>query len=137
MLVIDLYDGRLRDIRWEGNPWHHFKDIHMPIEAFMHLLFGQKDIEELMVAYREVGSWNSAPGLDNEMRILLKVLFPKKPSHIILCKQIVIILVDRSLNIDSMHVRAGGIGIITANGHKCRLNGPFPNFEVLTDMGDV
>ncbi|UVI32997.1 hypothetical protein [Paenibacillus spongiae] len=82
VLKIRFHQGRILDITWQDNPDYLFQDIHKPLEYFMHLLFGQHDIEDYLMYYREVGSWNDDSGLNNEMRILLKVLFPKKPSHI-------------------------------------------------------
>lgn len=70
------------DITWEDNTGYEFQDLHMPLEYFMHLLFGQKDIEDFLFYYREVGSWNDEYGDDNEIRILFKILFPKKSSHL-------------------------------------------------------
>lgn len=82
IIAIIFKNGRIMDITWEDNIGYEFQDLHMPLEYFMHLLFGQKDIEDFLFYYREVGSWNDEYGVDNEIRILFKILFPKKPSFI-------------------------------------------------------
>lgn len=55
------------------------------LEAFCQLLFGQRDIDDYVKDNREVGSWNNGGGIAHEYQLLLKVLFPAKPSYINHC----------------------------------------------------
>ncbi len=81
VLHIEFSSGRIADIAWIPAE-HRFHDLHMPVDTFMQLLFGQQGIEDYTADYREVGSWNDDPGIDNEMRMLFVILFPVMPSHI-------------------------------------------------------
>lgn len=85
LIFIHFDSGKIIEISSVDNVHHGYYDIHMPLEIFMHLLFGQMDIDDCMHLNREVGSWNDGRGVDNELRILLKVLFPKKSSYINHC----------------------------------------------------
>lgn len=82
ILRFHFENGKIKDIAWEDNNEFRYQDVHMPLEYFMHMLFGQKDIEDFQYLYREVGSRNEEYGLNNEIRMLFNILFPKKPSHI-------------------------------------------------------
>lgn len=82
----DLYiifdKGKIVETLWEkANFVSNSLDIQMPYEKFIRLLFGVDMIDELRHEHREVNTHNGER-LSNEMRLLLKVLFPKKLSYI-------------------------------------------------------
>lgn len=50
---ISFEEGRIADVAWEDNHGYRFGDIHLPMEYFMHMIFGQMDIEDFLFYYRE------------------------------------------------------------------------------------
>lgn len=86
-LTIKFDKGRLTEAVWRELDYAHSAyeqqgDIQIPYEKMLQLVFGVECIDDMLKEHREVNSWDGN-GLDNEMRLLLKVLFPKKRSHIL------------------------------------------------------
>lgn len=71
-----------KEIDYAHSAYEQYGDIQIPYEKMMLLIFGVECIDDILNEYREVNSWDGN-GLDNEMRILLKILFPKRRSHIL------------------------------------------------------
>jgi hypothetical protein len=71
-------NGRLTEVT-DGYKYERLEegDARFPDLTFLQLLFGFRSFEELMVAF--VDCYPS----DNTTRVLLRVLFPKRPSHVI------------------------------------------------------
>ena len=71
-------NGRLTEVT-DGYEYERLEegDARFPDLTFLQLLFGFRSFEELMVAF--VDCYPS----DNTTRVLLRVLFPKRPSHVI------------------------------------------------------
>lgn len=81
-LWIDIADGLIKDVYWENADFvNKPRGIQMPYDTFMRLLFGVEDVDGLRNRHREVNSGNG-DRLNNEMRLLLKTIFPMKRSYI-------------------------------------------------------
>ena len=81
-LALTFESGRLTDVVWHKTDFiHKGRAIQMPYEKFVRLVFGVECIDDMRQEHREVNSKNGER-LNNEMRLLLKVLFPKKLSYV-------------------------------------------------------
>lgn len=86
-LTIQFEKGKILDVRrmeidYAHSAYEQFGDIQITYEKMMLLIFGVECIDDILNEYREINSWDGN-GLSNEMRLLLKVLFPKRKSHIL------------------------------------------------------
>jgi predicted N-acetyltransferase YhbS len=85
-LEITFEGGKLVSIRAEQRDYDFNPgEIQIPTEQLLELIMGIRSIDEMLGHFREVNSWNSESGLNTEMKVLLRTLFPKLISHLYAC----------------------------------------------------
>ena len=81
-LTITFKNGLVEDVDWRDVDFvKNSLAIQIPYEKFIRLIFGVECIDDMRQEHREVNSKNGER-LNNEMRLLLKVMFPKKLSYV-------------------------------------------------------
>ncbi len=82
-LILNFYRGGLRLVfekahlavaeHWKSSLWNNDENAGFPPLVFLQLLFGYRSLDELRYAFPDVFA-------NDEVELLLKVLFPSRPS---------------------------------------------------------
>jgi hypothetical protein len=76
-IVLTLEGGKLKNVERWNSPHYEDASANFPNLTFLQLLFGYRDVQELEDAYADLYYRKE------EAKILLKSLFPRKPSHVL------------------------------------------------------
>jgi hypothetical protein len=75
-LILALENGKLKSVEPWKKPEREKASSLFPDLTFLQLLFGYRSYDELQAAIPDCYSYN------NEAEVLLRILFPKKPSRV-------------------------------------------------------